>query len=120
MMGLESCGVGDVVGRSFTESEGGAVSAVRRGEQGFGSMDKDKQRAIASEGGKAAHRKGTAHQWTSEEARAAGRKGGLAYGKNRRKREAAAAAAAAAPFDANASTSTNTDIDYENEANNFI
>lgn len=40
-------------------------------------MDRDRQRAIASKGGKAAHEKGTAHEWTSEEARLAGRKGGL-------------------------------------------
>jgi general stress protein YciG len=39
-------------------------------------MTSDKQREIASKGGRAAHLKGTAHQWTSEEARAAGRKGG--------------------------------------------
>jgi general stress protein YciG len=46
--------------------------------RGFASMDRDKQRAIASKGGKTAHQKGTAHQWTSEEAREAGRKGGRA------------------------------------------
>jgi len=39
-------------------------------------MDARKQRAIASKGGKAAHAKGTAHEWTSDEARQAGRKGG--------------------------------------------
>jgi hypothetical protein len=39
-------------------------------------MSPDKQREIASKGGRAAHQKGTAHEWTSEEARAAGRKGG--------------------------------------------
>ena len=39
-------------------------------------MASDKQREIASKGGRAAHLKGTAHEWTSEEARAAGRKGG--------------------------------------------
>lgn len=39
-------------------------------------MSLEKQREIASKGGRAAHLKGTAHQWTSEEARAAGRKGG--------------------------------------------
>jgi len=44
--------------------------------RGFASMDKDVQREIASMGGKAAHRKGTAHKWTSEEARLAGQKGG--------------------------------------------
>src|SRR5919109_2090171 len=46
--------------------------------RGFGAMDKEKQRLIASKGGKAAHAKGTAHEFTPEEARAAGRKGGQA------------------------------------------
>lgn len=46
-------------------------------DKGFASMDREKQRAIASKGGKAAHAKGTAHVWTSEEAGAAGRKGGM-------------------------------------------
>jgi general stress protein YciG len=41
-------------------------------------MDPNKQREIASKGGKAAHQKGTAHEFTTEEARAAGRKGGAA------------------------------------------
>jgi general stress protein YciG len=49
-------------------------------------MDRAKQREIASKGGKAAHQKGTAHEWTSEEAREAGRKGGMAS--HRRKQEA--------------------------------
>ena len=47
-------------------------------DRGFASMDRTKQREIASRGGKAAHLKGTAHEWSSEEAREAGRKGGLA------------------------------------------
>jgi general stress protein YciG len=47
-------------------------------DRGFASMDRNKQREIASKGGKAAHRKGSAHEWTPEEAQAAGRKGGLA------------------------------------------
>lgn len=47
-------------------------------KRGFGSMDKSRQREIASRGGKMAHRRGTAFQWTSEQATAAGRKGGLA------------------------------------------
>jgi len=46
--------------------------------RGFGAMDQDKQRQIASKGGQAAHAKGTAHQFTPEEAAAAGRKGGRA------------------------------------------
>src|ERR1700741_1305886 len=52
--------------------------AVAKEDRGFASMDRNKQREIASKGGKAAHQKGTAHEWTSEEAREAGRKGGMA------------------------------------------
>ncbi len=51
-------------------------------------MDRSKQRDIASKGGKAAHQKGTAHEWTSEEAREAGRKGGMAS--HRRKQQQSA------------------------------
>jgi hypothetical protein len=47
-------------------------------------MDRAKQREIASKGGKAAHQKGTAHEWTSEEAREAGRKGGMASHRRRK------------------------------------
>lgn len=50
--------------------------------RGFASMDEDKQREIASKGGKAAHEKGTAHEFTSEEAREAGRRGGQSRGNN--------------------------------------
>jgi uncharacterized protein len=49
-------------------------------------MDRSKQKEIASKGGKAAHQKGTAHEWTSEEAREAGRKGGIASHQRRRER----------------------------------
>ena len=59
---------------------------VAKEDRGFASMDRAKQREIASKGGKAAHQKGTAHEWTSEEARDAGRKGGIAS--HRRRREA--------------------------------
>ena len=52
-------------------------------KRGFASMDAEKQRRIASKGGRAAHEKGTAHEFTSEEAREAGRKGGEARGRNR-------------------------------------
>lgn len=45
--------------------------------RGFASMSAEKQREIASKGGRAAHVKGTAHEWTPEEARSAGRKGGM-------------------------------------------
>lgn len=46
--------------------------------QGFAVMDPDKQREIARKGGITVHAKGTAHIWSSEEARAAGKKGGAA------------------------------------------
>lgn len=50
---------------------------MAREKRGFASMDRSKQREIASKGGRAAHQKGTAHEWTTEEAKQAGRKGGL-------------------------------------------
>jgi len=59
---------------------------VAKEDRGFASMDRSKQREIASKGGKAAHQKGTAHEWTSDEAREAGRKGGLASHRKRRER----------------------------------
>jgi general stress protein YciG len=45
-------------------------------ERGFAAMDEEKQREIASKGGKVAHEKGTAHEFSPEEAREAGSKGG--------------------------------------------
>lgn len=54
-----------------------------RSKRGFASMDAAKQREIASRGGRAAHAKGTAHEFSSDEARAAGRKGGQTVSQNR-------------------------------------
>lgn len=51
--------------------------------RGFGAIDPELQREIASKGGKAAHSGRTAHQFTSEEARAAGRLGGEVVSRNR-------------------------------------
>ena len=51
--------------------------------RGFASMDPQKQKEIASAGGRAAHLQGVAHEFTSEEARAAGRKGGEAVSRDR-------------------------------------
>jgi general stress protein YciG len=51
--------------------------------RGFASMDREKQKEIARKGGRAAHEKGTAHEFTSDEARAAGRKGGERVSANR-------------------------------------
>src|SRR6266566_3091244 len=57
---------------------GGVVvnTGERKERRGFASMSPEKQREIASKGGRAAHEKGTAHEWTADEARSAGRRGG--------------------------------------------
>ncbi|MCL2723230.1 MAG: KGG domain-containing protein [Polyangiaceae bacterium] len=55
-----------------------ATEERRPRRRGFAAMDRDRVREIASKGGKAAHSAGTAHQFSSEEARVAGRKGGMA------------------------------------------
>jgi general stress protein YciG len=68
--------------------KGGESSGSERGgsrnqgssERGFAAMDPEEQRRISSEGGKASHEKGTGHEWDSEEAREAGRKGGQSSG----------------------------------------
>jgi uncharacterized protein len=52
------------------------MASERKERRGFASMSPERQREIASKGGRAAHEKGTAHEWTAEEARRAGRKGG--------------------------------------------
>ena len=53
-------------------------------DRGFASMDRTKQREIASKGGRAAHANGTAHEWSSgAEAREAGRKGGISSHRRR-------------------------------------
>lgn len=57
--------------------------------RGFAGMDPERQRQISSQGGKAAHQKGTAHEFDSEEAREAGRKGGMVSGGRRRARDSA-------------------------------
>ena len=59
-----------------------------KSKRGFASMDPARQRDIASKGGKAAHAKGTAHEWTADEARRAGRKGGEVVSRDRAHMEA--------------------------------
>ena len=54
-----------------------------KSRRGFASMDPARQREIASKGGRAAHEKGTAHEWSPNEARAAGRKGGVTVSRDR-------------------------------------
>lgn len=60
---------------------GGRMTGKSR--RGFASMDPSRQREIASKGGRAAHEKGTAHEWSSDEARDAGRKGGVTVSRDR-------------------------------------
>ncbi len=54
-----------------------------RERRGFAAMSPEKQREIARRGGRAAHEKGTAHEFSRDEARAAGRKGGVAVSRDR-------------------------------------
>ena len=74
-------GAGADVGGSQAQS--GSSPQRTRSNRGFASMDREKQKEIASKGGKAAHAKGTAHEFDSGEAREAGRKGGVAVSRNR-------------------------------------
>ena len=55
---------------------------MAKSDRGFASMNKDKQRGIARAGGIAAHKKGTAHEFTTEEAIQAGKLGGRARTRN--------------------------------------
>ena len=53
-----------------------ATSKRKKGKQGFAALSNEERSRIAAKGGRAAHKKGTAHEWNSKEAAAAGRKGG--------------------------------------------
>jgi general stress protein YciG len=64
-----------------------AASEKPRKARGFAAMDPNLVSELAKRGGKAAHRAGTAHQFTSDEARLAGRKGGMATHAKRREKE---------------------------------
>lgn len=70
------------------------MTDTQKQSRGFALMSPEKVAAISSAGGRAAHAKGTAHEWNSDAARAAGRKGGLVVGKRRRARLLAEAQAA--------------------------
>jgi general stress protein YciG len=72
-------------------------------------MDRAKQREIASKGGKAAHQKGTAHEWTSEEARDAGRKGGIASHQRRREQTGGQSVESAVAMDRSSSMGWSSD-----------
>jgi len=56
----------------------GTIEPKKKRKGGFASLSPERRREIATQGGVAAHKKGTAHEFTSDEARAAGQKGGLA------------------------------------------
>ena len=73
---------GENVERADSAPQDGATERPRS-NRGFASMDRSKQREIASKGGRAAHQKGTAHEFDAGEARAAGRKGGVTVSRNR-------------------------------------
>ena len=80
--------------KNDSNKQSGTQGAIQGGgtkNRGFASMDPARQREIASEGGKAAHQKGTAHEFTSEEAR---RAGSMSHG-NRQSTAAAAGTGAA-------------------------
>ena len=65
------------------QDQGSRGNQGNTANRGFASMDPERQREIASEGGRAAHVKGTAHEFDSDEAREAGRKGGEAVSQDR-------------------------------------
>jgi len=64
-------------------ADSGGQGRSQPAKRGFAAMDQNQQRAIASKGGQAAHQKGTAHEFDSEEARRAGQKGGEVVSRNR-------------------------------------
>jgi len=68
---------------SRVSSVKGVIMFSRDTKRGFATMDREHHREIASKGGKAAHSLGKAHEFTAEQAREAGRKGGLAVSRNR-------------------------------------
>lgn len=87
-----------------SDHQAGNNQVKRSSNRGFASMDPQRQREIASEGGRAAHERGTAHEFTSEEAREAGRKGGQARAENRSARQRASATPIASESAGNAGT----------------
>jgi general stress protein YciG len=54
-----------------------------KSRRGFASMDAERRREIAAKGGRTAHERGTAHQWSTDEARQAGQKGGIVVSRDR-------------------------------------
>jgi general stress protein YciG len=75
----EQQGVSELNGTPRNGRSNGRGSSNR----GFAAMSPERQKQIASEGGRAAHKQGVAHEWNSDEARKAGRKGGQIVSQNR-------------------------------------
>lgn len=70
-------------GAGGSAQKSGSGNGAGPAKRGFAAMDENQQREIASKGGQAAHQKGTAHEFDSEEARRAGQKGGEAVSRDR-------------------------------------
>jgi len=64
--------------------ENGRQEQTQKSRRGFAAMSPERQREIASQGGRAAHQQGVAHEWSKDEARAAGKKGGQVSGFKRK------------------------------------
>ena len=81
----QNASIGNVNQTNASNGNGAQASSSSRtrSNRGFASVDRGKEKRIASKGGKAAHAKGTAHEFDSGEAREAGRKGGMAVSRNR-------------------------------------
>ena len=82
-MGNSQRNESDRMGLDGSENSREESGNRKTSNRGFAAMDPEKQRRIASEGGRAAHRQGVAHEWSRDEARLAGRKGGQIVSQNR-------------------------------------
>jgi general stress protein YciG len=78
------CRVGAATAMKGVGNDMDHTTTTRTRNRGFASMDTHRQREIARKGGRAAHEKGKAHEFTPDEARAAGRKGGEKVSVNRK------------------------------------
>lgn len=95
------------------DKETQAAQERPRKRRGFAAMDPRKVSEIASKGGKAAHRAGTAHEFTPEEAREAGRKGG--YATHAKRKAASPSESSVAPPAPSSSTTSVEDTDEPQE-----
>lgn len=80
---MSSAAAGHLLRGSKEPKGGQPLSHLKTEGRGFAGMDEERRREVARMGGRAAHQKGTAHEFSSEEAREAGRKGGRVVSQNR-------------------------------------